>query len=180
MKRKSGEQQTAPAHTAGPDSPGLVVLSNTDVELSVAAVLACLDAVFPGQFLPPRQQSNFVIDGEVEGVQFLLNSTVPGASGLFLLHTVPGPYTLFSNFAAAIADSALRRIAVAQQCWLSIDLLTPPTAAHARYSLIAPVLARLSPADAAVLLHPSQLVATAFTDEVRRRLTLGDPVVCPP
>ena len=53
----------------------LVVLSNTHVELTVDQVREKLDELYPGQFLPPRDKGNFVVEGSVPG-QFLIQSRV--------------------------------------------------------------------------------------------------------
>src|SRR5262245_21542988 len=105
-----------------PDMIGWVVLSNADVELSVDRLRAALDQLYPGQFLPPGER-NFVIEGAVPDSQFMIQSNVAGAAGMFMLHTVPGPYTEFSDFAETIAEPGLRALAVAQQAWLAIDTM---------------------------------------------------------
>ena len=44
-----------------------VVLANTYVELGVDLLRAKLDEIYPGQFLPPRQNGNFVVNGPGPG-----------------------------------------------------------------------------------------------------------------
>jgi hypothetical protein len=154
----------------------LVVLSCTRVELSVDLLRTQLDGIFPGHFLPPRRHGNFVIDGPVAGAEFFVQCAVPGAAGTFLLHTVAGPYAEVSPFAARIEDEALRRLCEAQTCWLSVDLVSRHTSDDDAYRFIGRVLARLAPADAAALVHPSRLVTHRFDDELRRRLANGERI----
>jgi hypothetical protein len=152
---------------------GLVVLSNTYVELTLDALRERLEQVYPGYFLPPRAHGTFVVDGNVPGVEFLIQSDIPGAAGMFLLYSVPGPYTEFSDFAERIADASLRRLAQEQACWLSVDLVHRYATEAEAYRFIGSVLAHLAPRDAAVLVHPSRLTAIAFDDGIRRELASG-------
>jgi hypothetical protein len=154
----------------------MVVLSSCYVELTLDMLRASLDRVYPGQFLPPRERGTFVIDGEIPGATFLIQSDIPGATGMFLLHNVPAPYTEFSDFAARIADASLRRLAQAQTCWLSVDLIHRYTTEEDAYRFIGSVLAQLAPDNAAALVHPSRLITIAFNDQVRRELASGGQV----
>ncbi len=70
---------------------GWVVLSSSWVELTEETLRARLDQIYPGEFLPPRQLGTFVVAGPVVGVQFLVKSAIAGATGIFMLQTVPGP-----------------------------------------------------------------------------------------
>ncbi len=106
--------------------------------------------------------------------QFLIQSNIPGAAGLFLLHSVPGPYTELSDFAESITDRQLRVLAVAQRTWLSIDNVRIHTSEEDAYRFIGRTLARLAPPDAAVLVHPSKPLVLRFDGTVRRRLANGD------
>ena len=154
------------------DMIGWVVLSNSDVELTVESMRAALDSLYPGQFLPAGER-NFVIDGASPGSQFMIQSNVDGAAGMFMLHTVPGPYKEFSNFAEFITDPDLRTLATAQQAWLGVDNMHVHTTEADAYRLIGAVLAKLAPADAAVLVHPSMPIVMRFDDDIRRRLAAG-------
>jgi hypothetical protein len=149
-----------------------VVLSNTDVELTVESLRAALDALYPGQFLPGNER-NFVVEGPVPDSQFLIQSNVAGAAGMFMLQAVPGPYTMFSDFAAAIKEPDLRALAVAQQAWLAVDAMHVHTTEAEAYRLIGSLLANLAPRDAAVLVHPSKPIVMRFDNEVRGRLAGG-------
>jgi hypothetical protein len=153
-----------------------VVLSNSYVDLTVDALRKKLDEVYPGQFLPPNN-NNFVIDGPTSG-QFLIKSNIPGAGGIFMLFSVPGPYTEFSKFAEAIADSAMLRSVKAQCCWLSVDLiqLHARTTEEVAYRFIEPVLAKLAPSDAAFLVDPEKGVTIPFSDDIRDRLAKGEEI----
>lgn len=149
---------------------GWVVLSDSWVELTEETLRAQLDRLYPGEFLPPREQGTFVVSGPVAGAQFLINSAIAGATGMFLLQSVPGPYTEFSPFAEHIHDAALRRRAAAQQAWLGLEQIAGDNEDDA-YRFIGKVLAALAPSDAAVLVHPSRLTAYPFDADMRRKLS---------
>ena len=157
---------------AEPNMIGWVVLSDTDVELTVDLVRVTLDALYPGQFLPANDRT-FVIEGAVPDSQFMIQSNVAGAAGMFMLTTVPGSYTAFSDFAEAITDPGLRALAVAQQAWLAVDAMHVHTTEAEAYRLIGAVLAKLAPPDAAVLVHPSKSIVMRFDSDVRSRLASG-------
>lgn len=149
----------------------LVVLSNTNVDLTLDALRQSLDSLYPGEFLPPREQGSFVVDSPEQGATFLIKSNVAGASGLFMLHSGPGPYTEFSNFAERIADLALLKTVQSQSCWLSVDRVGSGSDEEA-YRFIGNVLALLAPEDTAVLVHPSKLIAIKFNADIRRHLAV--------
>jgi hypothetical protein len=161
---------TPPLHSRDREMISLVVLSSTYVELTQDALRESLDRIYPGHFLPLREQGTFVIDGNEPGVEFLIQSDIPDATGMFLLYSVPGPYTAVSDFAEHVADMALRRLAQAQTCWLSVDLIHRYATDEEAYRFIGSALAQLAPPDAAVLVHPSRLIAIAFNEQVRREL----------
>jgi hypothetical protein len=144
------------------------VLYDSDVELMVDSLRAELDRVWPGQFLPQRDDGSFVVEALMPE-QFLIKSSVPGAQGLFMQHNVPGPYSEFSDLVDRIPDASLRDIAKAQGCWMSMNLVSQSEAAGG-YKFIGSVLARLAPPDTAVLMHPAHGTAVRFTADVRRRL----------
>lgn len=152
---------------------GWVVLSQSWVELTEETLRAQLDRLFPGEFLPPRPRGTFVVGGPVEGIQFLINSAIAGATGTFLLQSVPGPYTEFSDFAAQIEDDALRTAASAQQAWLGLERIGGDNDDDA-HRFIGRVLAGVAPADAAVLVHPSRPLTFPFDDGMRLRLSNGE------
>jgi len=154
----------------------LVVLANTYVDLTLDSVRAKLDEVFPGEFLPPRQKGNFVIDGPTPG-GFLIQANLPGAAGIFLLHNVPAPYREFSDFAKAIADTATRKKAMAQRCWLFVDRIGKHGSEEDSYSFIEQALAKLAPPDAAFLVHPSRLITIPFDDDLRARLARAERIL---
>jgi hypothetical protein len=113
------------------------------------------------------------VEGPVAGTQFLIHSAVAGATGMFLLQSVPGPYTEFSPFAHHIRDAALRRNALAQQAWLAIDQVGGDNEADA-YRFIGKVLADLAPGDATVLVHPERLVSYPLDTEMRLKLSKAE------
>lgn len=152
----------------------LVVLSGSYLDLDVQSLSKSLDELFPGKFVPLEQQANFVVGGRVPG-QFLVKSTIPGVAGMFMVQSVPAPYTEFSDFARVIADSSLRRKAEAQRSWLSIDLIHMFANKDEAYRFIAVALAKLAPADAAILVTPETNSAVVFTAELRSQLAAGQP-----
>lgn len=171
----SGERSPSPSG-ASPrrELISLVALSSSYVELDVRSLSKALDELYPGKFLPLEQQANFVVGARIPG-QFLVKSTIPGAKGMFMVQSVPGPYTEFSDFARFIADASLRRKAEAQGCWLSIDLVSMITNKDEAYHFIAVALAKLAPADTAVVVKPENNAAVIFTAELRSQLAAGQP-----
>lgn len=151
-----------------------VVLSNSYVALDAGTLRAKLDEAFPGEFVPQRDQGSFVVEGPVEGVQFLIQSRVANASGTFMLNNVPGPYAKFSDFAQFIKDRTVRRRA--QQSWLSVDLIAKHTTEDDAYRFIGRALAVLAPRDAGYLVHPTRRIVMAFDDAIRRKLAGGEPL----
>jgi hypothetical protein len=149
-----------------------VVLSKTYVSLDTGSLSKKLDELYPGRFLPAGQQANFVVGGKIPG-QFIVKSTIAGAAGIFMLFSVPGPYTDVSDFAGFIADPSLRRKAEAQTSWLSVDLIGKITTDEEAYRFIGAVLAKLAPADTAVLVKPATNSTTLFDDKVRTQLASG-------
>jgi hypothetical protein len=174
-----GRRRAASQRARDREMISLVVLSNSYVEFTLDALREQLDQIYPGYCLPPRERGTFVVEGNLDGAEFLIQSDIPGAAGMFLLHSVPGPYTIFSDFAAHIADASLRQLAEAQTCWLSVFLMhrdTPTESTEDAYRFISSVLAQLAPTDTAALVHPSRLITIAFTEEVRRTLASGGQV----
>jgi len=161
---------------SGRDIISLVVLSNSYVELTLDTLRGHLEELYPGRFLPPREKGTFVVASNVPDTPFLIQSDIPEAAGTFLLHSVPGPYTAFSDFAEHITDAGLRQLAQAQTCWLSVDLIHRDTTEAEAYRFIGSVLAELAPRDAAALVHPSRRLTIAFDDQVRRALANGGQV----
>jgi hypothetical protein len=153
-----------------------VILSNSYVELTEDKLRVKLDEAFPGEFVPQRDQGSYVVEGPVEGAQFLIQSRIAGASGTFMLNSVPGPYTLFSDFTSSIRDRTIRRQARAQQSWLSIDLMMKhsDTTEDGAYRFIGRALAKLAPRDATYLVHPTRRIVVTFDETARRRLESGE------
>jgi hypothetical protein len=149
-----------------------VVLSNTPLELAAEQLRETLEELYPGNFLR-GEQSNFVVDGRPPGAQFLIQSNVPGSTGTFILLNVSGPYTRFSSFARRIADAQMRAEAMSQKAWLSVDSISNRGVREDAYRFIGQVLARLAPADAAFLVHPSRLTTVRFDEGVRKQLANG-------
>jgi hypothetical protein len=151
-----------------------VVLSDTYVELSLEVLRKKLDEIYPGEFLPPRERGNFVVDGTVPG-QFLIQSAVSGEAGTFLLNSVPGPYSDVSDFARFIKDQTVRKKALAQRCRLSVDLISKTSSTDA-YRFIGRTAAKLAPGNAAFLVHPTDGTIIPFTEDLRRRLAGGQEI----
>jgi hypothetical protein len=152
---------------------GWVALSMTWLELTADSLRTRLDAIYPGQFLPCRDHGTFVVDGPVERVQFLIQSAIEGARGLFLMNSVPGSYVDVSDFAAHIKDRQLRDLASAQIAWLSVELIDESTRPRDAERFIGAVLAHLAPKDTAFLVHPSRLTCHHFDDGIRSKLAAG-------
>jgi hypothetical protein len=164
--------QAPPSSHAEHHMISLVVLSKTYVDLDVDTLSKQLDELYPGKFQPLNQQANFVVKGPTLG-QFLIKSTIPGRAGIFMLLSVPAPYTEFSNFMSNIGDPDLRRKAKAQDRWIAVDLVREIATEDEAYQFIAAAVAKLAPADAAVLVDPGRNTTIPFDDNVRRDLASG-------
>lgn len=155
------------------DMVSLVVLAPSWQPWSTESVRAELDALFPGQFLPPREAGNFVIDGPIPDATYLVQCTVSGYAGMFLIHNVPGPYSAFSDFLPHIEDPDLRRLAAEQPCWLSVDSMHRHTSDEEAVRFVAAVTGTLAPADSVLLVHPSRYLTARFTRDIRATLVSG-------
>ncbi len=149
-----------------------VVLSMSWVRLDADTLRARLDAAFPGEFLPPRDQGTFVVDGPVRA-QFLINSAIPGAAGTFMLFSMPDRYSEVSDFAKHIDDPGLRALATGQAAWLSIDLIDPKADVAGAWRFIGKALAALAPPDAAVFVNAADNTCQLFDDALRQKLASG-------
>jgi hypothetical protein len=152
---------------------GWVVLCRNWVQWTEEALRADLDRLYPGEFLPPRQRGTFVVSGPVAGTQFLIHSAIAGATGMFLLQSVPRSYTEVSPFAGRIGNAVLRRQAGVQRAWLGLEKIGGNNEADA-CRFIGKVLAALAPADASVLVHSSRLVSYPFDADTRLRLSKAE------
>jgi hypothetical protein len=151
----------------------LVALLPSWQERTVEEIRQSLDLLFPGVFLPPREEGNFVVEGPVPGASYLVQFTFPYHCGMFLIHNVPGPYSEFSDYLAHLKDPELRQLEVEPPCWISVDLMHRHTTDEDGYRFVSTVLAALAPPDTALLLHPSRYFAAPFSAEVRRTLASG-------
>jgi hypothetical protein len=165
----------SPAQAQQTEMVSWVVLSNSPLELTAESLRGTLEQLYPGKFRQ-GEQTNFVIDGAVPGAQFLIQSNVPGAAGLFMLQNVAGPYNEFSDFARGIADAQMRAEAWSQQAWLAVDNIKIYKSREDAYRFIGRVLAELAPPDAAFLVHPSLPITIRFDEDVRRRLASGEQI----
>jgi len=156
-----------------------VLLTNTFVDLTIDSLRQKLEELYPGQFVPPHIKGSFVVKGRTPG-QFVIQSNVAGASGVFLLNSASRPYRDFSTFTEAIADGPLRRKVEAQCCWLSIDLAFDIANQAAAYRFIEQVLAKLAPSDAAFVVDPQKHITVVFDDELRRRFAGGEIILSSP
>jgi hypothetical protein len=147
-------------------------LSMTWIELNVGTLRARLNTAFPGEFLPPRGRSTFVVEGPLAATQFLINSVIAGEAGTFLLNSVPGQYSDLSTFVERIDDLRLRALALAQQAWLSVDLIDPGAKPEGARRFIGKALAALAP-DAAVLVDAGGGRCWLFDETIRGRLASG-------
>ena len=162
-----------------PDIISRVVLANSYVALDVESLREKLEELYPGQFVPPHIKGSFVVTGPRPG-QFLIQSNVEGAAGIFLLTSVPKSYTQFSDFSKTIADGPFRRQAEAQCCWLSVTLISNSKGDAEAYRFVEQVLAKLAPADAAFLVDPAKRVTIAFDDAIRSRFASGALILSSP
>jgi|SRR5579872_4298191 len=62
------------------DMVSLVALAHTHTKLTFTTLRDGLDKLYPGQFLPPREKGNFVVEGPVPEFQFAIQCTIPGAA----------------------------------------------------------------------------------------------------
>jgi hypothetical protein len=131
-----------------------VVLSKTRVELTLDSLRAHLDRLYPGLFLP-EEVRNFVVEGPVLDAQFLIQASVPGSAGLYMLQSIAAGSTGFSEFADDIDDPALRALICEQQAWLSVDVIDAAMDQDCR-RFIGKVLAELASADSAILADPDR------------------------
>ncbi len=162
-----------------PDIISRVVLANSYVALDLDSLRAKLNELYPGQFLPPHIKGSFVVAEPTAG-QFLIQSNVDGAAGIFLLFSVPKSYTQFSDFSKTMADGPFRRQAEAQCCWLAVTLISNSKSEAEAYRFVEQVLAKLAPADAAFLVDPAKRVTIAFDEALRRRFASGALILSSP
>lgn len=155
------------------DMVSLVALMPSWEEHSLEYVRGELDALFPGEFLPPREVGNFVLDGPVVSASYMVQCTLKGYSGMYLVHNVPGPYSEFSDFLAHVEDPELAEAAARLPCWMSVDLLHAHAGEADASRFVSTVLAQLAPGDAELLVHPGRSLVTRFTPQVRRVLAAG-------
>jgi hypothetical protein len=135
-----------------------------------------IERCFSGGISAATRNRIFVIDGPTPG-GFFIKSSLADATGLFLLHNVPGPYWKFSDFAKAIADPTIQKQAMAQRCWLSVDRIGTHGSEEDGYRFIERVLAKLAPPDAAFLVHPSRLITIPFDENLRARLARAERIL---
>ncbi|RAI39209.1 hypothetical protein [Rhodoplanes roseus] len=154
----------------------LVALSRTHVPPRALHLRPALAETFPGHFRPHGEDGSFVIDGPEVAEQAIVKSLVPGAAGFFTIHSAHGRYSDVSKAPGRIADPALQRLAMAQTCWLSIDFVHTWGPTTEAYRFIARAMARLAPADTAVLLRPPTQGAAAFDEPLRKRLAAAEDV----
>jgi hypothetical protein len=146
-----------------------VVLSKTRVELTPDSLRVRLDRLYPGLFLPPQELRNFVVEGPVLDAQFLIQASVPGSAGLYMLQSIAANATGFSEFAGGVNDPALHELISSQQAWLSVDVIDAALDQDCR-RFIGKILAELAPADSAILADPDRRTAIRFDEQVRGQL----------
>ena len=106
---------------------------------------------------------------------FAIQCMVDGYAGFYIVNSVPGPYSAFSDFLAAVEDPEVKRLASEQSCWFSIDSVRAYATARMR-TFIALLLSVIAPSDSSILVHPARGIARKFTPEVWRQLAAGDNV----
>lgn len=174
LSRLFGRRSEAPPpRHAAPGMISLVALCPRWSRLDVGEVRENLDALFPGSFLPPKEEANFVVEGPVPGSSVFVQCSVPAHSGAFLIYHVAGPYSDVSEFLAHVEDSDLRDLAVSQPCWFSVDLLRHHDSVDAAKRFISVALANLAPPDASLIVHPTRFQVARFSWENRQLLASG-------
>jgi hypothetical protein len=162
-----------------PEVISRVVLANTYVALNLDSLREKLEQLYPGQFVPPHIKGSFVVTGPKPG-QFLIQSNVDGAAGIFVLTSMPKPFKDFSDFTKTIADGPFHREVEAQCCWISVTLISDSKSTAEAYRFVEQVLAKLAPADAAFVVDPAKRVTLAFDEDLRRRYTSGALILSSP
>jgi hypothetical protein len=173
LSRLFGRTAQAGPPDGGHDMVSIVALMPSWELIPVDVVREELDALFPGEYLPPREAGNFVVEGPAEHSSYLVNCTVAHHQGTFLIYNVPGPYGEFSDFLRHIEDAELRAVAAAQPCWMSVDLIDKRSSREDAFRFIGAVLAKLAPPDCTLLVHPSRYMVIPFTSDVRAVLASG-------
>jgi hypothetical protein len=138
------------------------------IEASADALTASLDALFPGHFLPKRDEGSFVISGTISQ-EFVVFSKVPGHDGVFLLHCYDRAAD--PDVAAEPPDDAYRSA-------LSIAAMGGDDEPALRF--IGSVLAHLTPRDPAYLINLETEEFIRFDDDVRARMPRESPFDPPP
>lgn len=172
-KSPAPAEESAPGEVPENEMVSLVVLTPGWDELSADAVRDLLNEIFPGSYLPPREEGNFVVEGPVSGASVMVQCVEEGYSGLFMVQSVPGPYTEFSSYLEHVEDSDLKHSLQEQPCWMSVDMLHCQTTEDDAYRFIGAVLAKLAPEDTSYLVDPRRMLVVPFSGEVRRRLAAG-------
>ena len=154
----------------------LVALSKSHTPLSAESVRAEFKTIYPRHFLSTGDDGSFVTEGPQLHMDAIVKSLVPGASGFFMIHSLPFPYADLSKLPGRIPDPALRQLACAQTSAMSVELVHTWAGADDAKRFVARAMACLAPADSAVLIEPGSGTAVAFDDAVRKRLAAGDMV----
>ena len=168
-----GKPKTPRSRHAAPGMLSLVALCPTWSRLEVGEVRDALDSLFPGSFLPPREEGNFVVEGPAPGSSVLVQCSAPGHSGTFHVYHVAGPYGDFSEFLLHIEDPNVRKLAEAQPCWFSVDVLHRHASDDEALRFICVALAKLAPSDATFVVHPTLYLVNALSPESRQVLASG-------
>ncbi|BAT59888.1 hypothetical protein GJW-30_1_02423 [Variibacter gotjawalensis] len=138
------------------------------IETNIDALTTSLDALFPGHFLPKRNEGSFVINGTIPD-EFMIVSKVPGFSGAFLL---------YSYDRAADPDVAAEPLDDAYRSALSIAAIGGSDEPALRF--IGSALAHLAPPDAAFLIDIETGQFIRFSADVRARMPRESPFEPPP
>ena len=146
-----------------------VVLSKTRARLTLDSLRAQLEQLYPGRFLPPQDRKNFVIDGASLGAQFLIQASIAGPAGLYMLENVVANDAELSDFAANVSDASLRKSILEHEARLSLDLIEAAIDQHC-HRFIGKVLGALAPADSTVFVNADRRRAIRFDAELRGQL----------
>ena len=173
LSRLFSKKVSKPSHMPldGHQMTSLVLLSKSYIDLDIDRLRTVLDALFPGEFLPPRDSGNFVVDGPVKQAMFMIMSNIEGYSGGFMLNSVPATYDHYSDYRNYIQDPEILSAVSSHKCWLSVDRLMPQGTTEEHYRFIGLLLSALAPDDSIAVVHPSKMHVVLFNQTICEKLS---------
>jgi hypothetical protein len=171
---------SAQTRSAGePEGLIRVVLADSPIRFDLDALRQKLEELYPGQFVPPRAKGSFVVAGRVRG-QYIIQSNVGGAAGIFILNSGTEPFAGLSDFTKTIPDGPTRRSVEAQCCWLAISLMYKARPDAEAFRFVEQALAKLAPPDANFLVDPTKRITVPFDEAMRRSFARGEMILSSP